>query len=316
MAESVRMIPAICGPRSGLAGCALGAAAAGTDACTCWVPTAAVVGALRSGWHRGARGASGRLADGRIQTSVSFLPLVFAAVAFGPLAAFVVGADLTAVDIRRPYLRWVVYTPVRALTGAAAGLAASRSRGTTSALWAICSRVLVGSLTNLASRRALQLRDARCAKAAMRGLCASNGSARSRVVPLYVPLVALFVYGYHAYSLWVVVAFFVPALASSESIHLYQEAARRDAPSRGRKRATWRCEPVLCNSACCDSRRAGPLHGWPLGRRRDLRPRHCCADGAEARTKSELAHLCGLVHDVGKIGLPAGLLEKPGALVA
>jgi HD-GYP domain-containing protein (c-di-GMP phosphodiesterase class II) len=28
----------------------------------------------------------------------------------------------------------------------------------------------------------------------------------------------------------------------------------------------------------------------------------------------ELAHLSGLVHDIGKIGLPAGLLEKPGAL--
>jgi HD-GYP domain-containing protein (c-di-GMP phosphodiesterase class II) len=28
----------------------------------------------------------------------------------------------------------------------------------------------------------------------------------------------------------------------------------------------------------------------------------------------ELAYLCGLVHDIGKIGLPAGLLEKPGAL--
>jgi putative nucleotidyltransferase with HDIG domain len=26
------------------------------------------------------------------------------------------------------------------------------------------------------------------------------------------------------------------------------------------------------------------------------------------------AHLCGLVHDIGKIGLPPGLLEKPGAL--
>jgi putative nucleotidyltransferase with HDIG domain len=26
------------------------------------------------------------------------------------------------------------------------------------------------------------------------------------------------------------------------------------------------------------------------------------------------AHLAGLVHDIGKIGLPAGLLEKPGAL--
>jgi putative nucleotidyltransferase with HDIG domain len=30
--------------------------------------------------------------------------------------------------------------------------------------------------------------------------------------------------------------------------------------------------------------------------------------------EQELAHLCGLVHDIGKIGLPPGLLEKPGAL--
>jgi len=27
-----------------------------------------------------------------------------------------------------------------------------------------------------------------------------------------------------------------------------------------------------------------------------------------------LVHLCGLVHDIGKVGLPAGLLEKPGPL--
>jgi putative nucleotidyltransferase with HDIG domain len=33
-----------------------------------------------------------------------------------------------------------------------------------------------------------------------------------------------------------------------------------------------------------------------------------------SEAEQELAHLCGLVHDVGKIGLPAGLLEKPGAL--
>jgi HD-GYP domain-containing protein (c-di-GMP phosphodiesterase class II) len=31
-------------------------------------------------------------------------------------------------------------------------------------------------------------------------------------------------------------------------------------------------------------------------------------------SQQELAYLCGLVHDIGKIGLPAGLLEKPGAL--
>jgi HD-GYP domain-containing protein (c-di-GMP phosphodiesterase class II) len=30
--------------------------------------------------------------------------------------------------------------------------------------------------------------------------------------------------------------------------------------------------------------------------------------------QEDLAHLCGLVHDIGKIGLTAGILEKPGAL--
>jgi HD-GYP domain-containing protein (c-di-GMP phosphodiesterase class II) len=30
--------------------------------------------------------------------------------------------------------------------------------------------------------------------------------------------------------------------------------------------------------------------------------------------EQQLAHQCGLVHDIGKIGLPPGLLEKPGAL--
>jgi putative nucleotidyltransferase with HDIG domain len=33
-----------------------------------------------------------------------------------------------------------------------------------------------------------------------------------------------------------------------------------------------------------------------------------------SESEQQKAHLCGLVHDVGKIGLPPGLLEKPGAL--
>ena len=37
-------------------------------------------------------------------------------------------------------------------------------------------------------------------------------------------------------------------------------------------------------------------------------------DGACPTTNKQKAHLCGLVHDIGKIGLPPGLLEKPGAL--
>jgi putative nucleotidyltransferase with HDIG domain len=42
---------------------------------------------------------------------------------------------------------------------------------------------------------------------------------------------------------------------------------------------------------------------------RDIASRMELSEGQQ-----QLAHLCGLVHDIGKIGLPAGLLEKPGAL--
>jgi putative nucleotidyltransferase with HDIG domain len=42
---------------------------------------------------------------------------------------------------------------------------------------------------------------------------------------------------------------------------------------------------------------------------RDIAERMALSD-----EQASLANLCGLVHDIGKIGLPAGLLEKPGAL--
>ena len=42
-----------------------------------------------------------------------------------PARRFLVAAISNLADFRRPYLRWAVYTPAHALTGAAAGLAAS-----------------------------------------------------------------------------------------------------------------------------------------------------------------------------------------------
>src|SRR5947208_6843969 len=61
------------------------------------------------------------------EASISLLPTVFAAVLFGPLAAMVVGAASMLGDARRPYTRWVAYTSSRAITAAAAGLAAISS---------------------------------------------------------------------------------------------------------------------------------------------------------------------------------------------
>src|SRR5437867_3076932 len=55
------------------------------------------------------------------EESISLLPTLFAGVLFGPLAAATVGAASMLGDARRPFLRWMVYTSTRLLTGATVG---------------------------------------------------------------------------------------------------------------------------------------------------------------------------------------------------
>src|SRR3954447_24615409 len=58
------------------------------------------------------------------QLSVAFLPLLFTAVAFGPLAAMGVAAASLLGDFGAPRIRWAVWTTSRMIVGAAAGLVA------------------------------------------------------------------------------------------------------------------------------------------------------------------------------------------------
>ena len=59
-----------------------------------------------------------------LELSISLVPSLFDAVTFGPLEAMLVGAASLLGDLRKPYLKWAVYTPVEAITGACSGLAA------------------------------------------------------------------------------------------------------------------------------------------------------------------------------------------------
>ncbi len=59
------------------------------------------------------------------QMSVSVLPILFAAVLYGPTAGMVVGAVALLADFRRPYVRWVVWTSQRAISAGLAGIAAA-----------------------------------------------------------------------------------------------------------------------------------------------------------------------------------------------
>jgi putative nucleotidyltransferase with HDIG domain len=132
-------------------------------------------------------------------------------------------------------------------------------------------------------------------------------------VPLYVPFLTLFVYAYHTYSLELVLVFFVPTLAAQRLLHLYrqeQEATSRLAAANDQlRRASLSFATALV--ATLDARdqytaghsAAVAIYARDIAERMGLSEEH-----------QELVHLCGLVHDIGKIGLPAGLLEKPGPL--
>jgi putative nucleotidyltransferase with HDIG domain len=132
-------------------------------------------------------------------------------------------------------------------------------------------------------------------------------------VPLYVPLLAAFVYGYRVYSLWVVVAFFVPALALQKVSQLYQQQreATRHLEAANERLMSANLSFATALVATLDARdrytaghsAAVAIYARDIASRMDL-----------SEDDQRLIHLCGLVHDVGKIGLAAGLLEKPGAL--
>ncbi len=104
-----------------------------------------------------------------------------------------------------------------------------------------------------------------------------------------------------------------PTLALQRLIHLYQE--QRDA-TRHLEAANERLKSANLSFATAlvatldarDRYTAGhsaavAIYARDIARRMGL-----------SEEEQGLVHQCGLVHDVGKIGLPAGLLEKPGAL--
>jgi putative two-component system response regulator len=132
-------------------------------------------------------------------------------------------------------------------------------------------------------------------------------------VSFYTPIVALLAVAYSQVSPWTLALFFVPALAAQRLFALYQEQ-RRLADDLGE--ANERLEAANLSFATA------------LVATLDARDRYTAGHSAAVAIYAEdiaarmglsedeqrLAYLCGLVHDVGKIGLPAGLLEKPGAL--
>jgi putative nucleotidyltransferase with HDIG domain len=250
--------------------------------------------------------------SGAHKVSISLFPILLAAVLFGPLGAMAVSVASMLGEEIRPLTRWILYASSRSLTGAVAGvLAISISDETlpsilaASAVAALCTQALDLAFAGVV----YTLRGHGSPLAVLRDL----GPLALMALPVYVPGVALLGFGYEALSPWILPLFLAPALAAQRSFVLYQ-AERRLAS-----------DLALVNTHL---ERANLSFATALVATLDARDRYTAGHSAavaiyarDIATRMELApdqvklaHLCGLVHDIGKIGLPPGLLEKAGAL--
>jgi hypothetical protein len=255
--------------------------------------------------------------------SVYLLPTVLAAVVLGPLAAGVVAAASMLGDPelwshaepgRAPRLKWLTYTCTSFVTGATAGVVATL---VTALLPASTGAVVAASFCAMAVAEALDLGFA-ALTGVVRG--SSPGAVLRRIGPVavtsflvYAPVVTGLAIAYERIGPWTLPLFLVPALAFQRLYALYQH-----------ERAL--SEKLLSANEALES--ANLSFAGALIATLDARDRYTAGHSAAVaiysrdiaqmmglgENTSRQAYVCGLVHDIGKIGLPAGLLEKPGAL--
>ena len=274
-----------------------------------------------SPWFVVALGLMGLLAErqvvqisARVQISVSVLPLLLAATLYGPLEAMAVALITLAADFRRPYARWMTWTAIRALAGASAALAAAAIAVDNPTFANVFAVVAAAALVEAFVDAALG-----AVTGALRGVSTIRATFRLvkpvllGTVPLYTPVVVLLIYACREISEWSVVFFVVPAFAAHRFYSLYRE--ERDARealdhvnTRLQRANLSFATALVATLDARDQYTAGHSAAVAVYARDIAQRMHLNVE------EQRLAHLCGLVHDIGKIGLAPGLLEKPGAL--
>jgi putative nucleotidyltransferase with HDIG domain len=259
----------------------------------------------------------------KIELTISALPTLFAAVLLSPLAAAIVGAASMLGDPelisrrnrhRAPRLKWATYTSSRFVSGALTGVAAQATIDQVpSTVGGLIAATLVGAFLGeildlaftvlTAAVRGLSIRDAARAVAPLLVL----------VPPLYAPIVALLAIMYVEVSPWTLALFLIPAVTAQRLYGLYEKERRLavdlSQANETLERANLQFAAALIATLDARDRYTAGHSAAVAIYSRDIAERMGLSE--EVR---EFAYLCGLVHDIGKIGLPPGLLEKPGAL--
>ncbi len=252
------------------------------------------------------------------QMSIALLPTLFAAILFGPLAAGLVNAASMLGDPelfargdpeRAPRLKWASYTSSRFLTGVAAGFVAQALTDASAPgfggllVAAMVAALVAESLDIISTGITARIRGTRSIRSVARtlaplllylatALCAACRGPCPRV-HRGVPVDGT--------------AVLHPSTRGPASLQHVSTAApvgRGSEPSP----ITSFAEALVATLEKSDQYTAGHSKAVAIYTR-DIAQRMGLPPDVQVR-----AYLCGLVHDIGKVGLPASLLLKDGPL--
>jgi putative nucleotidyltransferase with HDIG domain len=256
------------------------------------------------------------------EQSISTVPVLLSAVLFGPLAAAAVGAASMLGDAelisreatRAPRLKWAVYTSTRCLAGAATGLAAqSVILVVPSDFGGFVAAALVGCVVSEVLDIAFAMLTTAVRGGPVRDIARALAPLLVLAPPVYAPIVGVLAIMYVKVSPWTLALFLVPTIAAQRLYGLYQQerqlAEELSQANATLERANLQFAAALIATLDARDRYTAGHSAAVAIYSRDIAERM----GLTAEMQAH-AYLCGLVHDIGKIGLPPGLLEKPGAL--
>jgi putative nucleotidyltransferase with HDIG domain len=269
------------------------------------------------------------IAEGRgmplnaIELSVSFIPIVLAAVIYGPAAGGLVGLAGMLGDRRGPIERFTVYASSRAVGGVAGGaaaLAVENAIGRTSLLDVLVATLFAGlayvSVDLLSTMVVGHLRGIMSPREVWYRLRA----AESLTMALYTPLTALYAYSYGLAGAWVLAFIAIPLLAAHLSYSLYAKQSQLiDQLTTSNARledVNQHLRRVNLSFAAAMVRALDSRDAWTAGHSAAVAvySRDIARQMAMAEADIEMVHLTGLVHDIGKIGVRAEVLQKTSAL--
>jgi putative nucleotidyltransferase with HDIG domain len=272
-----------------------------------WVLLALCIGAAI------AERASVRLSD-TLELSISPVLTLFAAVLFGPLGGGVVGAASELGDAeffgdgrqgRSRLLKGLTYSSTRFLTGAAMGLVADIVRDEVTGSAGLVIATIVASIFGEALEITFATITIRVRGKRM-GIAKMIAPLMATAICFYAPVVAALTLAYKDLSPWSAFLFLAPALAAQRLFGMYQ--TQRNLAERLEDANVSFAVALVTALEASDSYTAGhsravAIYSRDIARRMGL-PVPVC----------DRAYLCGLVHDIGKVGLPASLLGKEGPL--